>query len=177
MTATRTYTALSTLVAAAALALSACGGDGDSTDQASAAPEPGTTETVSITSVDGVGDVLVDADGAALYTSDPEADGDVLCVDGCAAIWVPLTLPANAASPSGEDELDDRLGIVMRPDGAEQVAFDGKPLYSFVEDPEPGTVTGDGFTDTFEGTEFVWHVATASGAAGGSPSSDGTFDY
>lgn len=172
----KTYTAFISLLVATALALSACGGGDDSTDPVSPAAAAGAAETVSIASVEGVGDVLVDADGAALYTSDPEADGDVLCVDACAAIWVPLTLPASADGPTGGDGLDERLGVVMRPDGSEQVSLDGKPLYSFVEDPEPGAVTGDGFADTFAGTEFVWHVATASGESGES-TSDEPFDY
>jgi hypothetical protein len=49
---------------------------------------------------DGVGDVLVDADGAALYTADQERDGKVRCTTACAEIWIPLTLPAGGV-PSG----------------------------------------------------------------------------
>jgi predicted lipoprotein with Yx(FWY)xxD motif len=177
MTAKRTYTAFALLVALA-LALSACGGgdDEDAGPVSAASSASGMTDTVAVTSVDGVGDVLVDADGVALYSADQEADGEILCVDGCAAIWLPLTLPAGAAGPIASEELEDRLGVVERPDGTEQVSFDGEPLYRFAEDPEPGTVTGDGFTDTFAGTEFVWHVASPSGASGGSPGSGSIYD-
>jgi len=172
----RTYTAIVSLALALAVALSACGGGSDTAGSEPAASTPGATDTVAIQSVDGVGDVLVDADGAALYSAEQEADGEILCVDACASIWLPLTLPAGAAGPTADDELADRLGVVERPDGAEQVSFDGEPLYRFAEDPEPGTVTGDGFTDTFAGTEFIWHVASPSGASGGSPAPGGIYD-
>jgi hypothetical protein len=48
------------------------------------------------------------------------------------------------------------------------VTFDGKPLYSFVQD-SPGKVTGNGFSDSFGGTNFTWTAATA----GGAPSNSG----
>jgi hypothetical protein len=56
---------------------------------------------------------------------------------------------------------------VKRSDGTSQVTFGGKPLYSFVQDSS-GQVTGNGFTDSFGGTNFTWTVATASGSAASS---------
>jgi Secreted repeat of unknown function len=53
------------------------------------------------------------------------------------------------------------------------VTFDGLPLYTFDEDT-PGQATGNGFADSFGGTNFVWTAATASGKA--TPSSAGTAD-
>ena len=63
---------------ASALALAACGSSSNS--ESPARSSPGGGETVSVQSVDGVGDVLVDADGKALYASDLEAGGKVKCV-------------------------------------------------------------------------------------------------
>ena len=51
------------------------------------------------------------------------------------------------------------------------MTFDGKPLYTFVQDTSPGQVTGNGFQDNFNGTTFTWTAATASGAAPASSSS------
>ncbi|MGH3013300.1 MAG: COG4315 family predicted lipoprotein [Gaiellaceae bacterium] len=168
----RTYSALVVLAAAAALALAACGSD----DSSDSSPAGGGGETVSVASVDGVGDVLVDPQGAALYSPDQEAGGKVLCTDACTSIWVPLTLGAGD-QPIGSSEVSPDLGVVRRPDGAQQVTYKEKPLYTFVEDPEPGTVTGDGFTDDFEGTTFTWHVAAVGPVSGGSTGTDGGYGY
>jgi predicted lipoprotein with Yx(FWY)xxD motif len=176
----RTYTVLLALAAAAVLLAAACGGGGDSGAES---PEQGgsaAAQTVSVDAVDGVGDVLVDRDGAALYAADEETNGMALCVDGCATIWEPLTV-TGGENPTAGDGLGGKLGVVERPDGARQVTFGGRLLYSFVEDTEPGVVTGNGFTDTFAGREFTWHVATPTGISTSSTnsdsSSDGGFDY
>jgi predicted lipoprotein with Yx(FWY)xxD motif len=168
----RTYGTILALAAAAVLLLAACGGSGDG-GGSSAAP------TVSVDTVDGVGEVLVDADGAALYAADQEAAGTALCVEACAGIWEPLTVSAGE-TPTGADGLDGDLGVASRPDGTRQVTFDGRLLYRFVEDPAPGAVTGNGFADTFAGRAFTWHVATPSGVSTSSANSDssgGGFDY
>lgn len=150
------------LLLAAAVLLGGCGGgdaaDGSASDDA----------TVSIARVDGVGDVLVDADGAALYASEQES-GEVRCVDGCAAIWIPLTVEGE---PVAGDGVDGALAVVERPDGMRQVTYDGKPLYSFVEDTGDGTVTGNGLSDDFDGTAFTWHVMTPAGPSASDANSE-----
>jgi predicted lipoprotein with Yx(FWY)xxD motif len=154
----RASTAVAAVVAAAALALAACGGDDDSSADASASQSGG--GVVAVASIDDAGDVLVDADGAALYTSDQEADGKVRCTASCADTWLPLTV-------SGDAELADAdvpgtLATVKRPDGGDQVTFDGVPLYTFADDGGPGVVTGDGLSDSFGGETFSWNVASVS---------------
>jgi predicted lipoprotein with Yx(FWY)xxD motif len=119
--------------------------------------------TVSVASVDGVGDVLVDPEGAALYASDEEAGGSVLCLDSCATTWLPLTV--TDGEPTGSDGLDADLGVVTRPDGTRQVAFRDHPLYSFVKDSGAGTVTGNGLADSFDDQELTWHVVTPTGVS------------
>jgi predicted lipoprotein with Yx(FWY)xxD motif len=145
-----------TIVAAlllVALALAGCGSD-DSSDGGAASG----SATVSVESIDGVGDVLVDSRGAALYTADQEADGEVRCTASCAEIWLPLTLP-RGAEPTGD--VTGELGTARRPGGERQVTFDGRPLYRFADDPMAGDVTGDGLSDTFDGEPFSWQVAKA----------------
>ena len=150
------------LTAAAALLLAACGGSNDSR---AAEPAPDTpARTVSVESVAGVGDVLVDASGAALYAAQQEADGSIVCTGACTTIWQPLTL-SGAGSPTAEAGLSSPLGVVRRPEGGRQVTFGGRPLYRFDLDQTPGTVTGNGFSDSFDGREFTWHVATPTGVS------------
>jgi len=124
---------------------------------------------VSVSNVDGVGDVLVDSEGSALYASEQEVDGMVLCTDVCASIWVPLTV--DSIAPTGSDGLATDLGVVTRPEGTQQVTFNGRLLYTFIEDPGAGTVTGNGFADTFGDQFFEWHVATPTGVSTSSANS------
>jgi predicted lipoprotein with Yx(FWY)xxD motif len=151
-----TYLALLALAVATALLVSACGG---SSDSGAAAPES-PAATVSVSSVDGVGDVLVDAQGAALYAADQESSGMVVCTGSCTSIWKPLTVSGRPTAGGG---VTAQLGTVERPDGHRQVTLAGRLLYRFMEDPQAGTVTGNGFADSFDGQAFRWHVATPQG--------------
>jgi predicted lipoprotein with Yx(FWY)xxD motif len=157
-------------LAALALAVGACG---DDTEQPAAAAG-GKAPTVSVKDVDGIGAVLVDQDGAALYTPDEEADGTIHCTASCLSIWVPLAAPAG--DPTAADGVEGKLDTIKRPDGSMQVTHDGKPLYSFTEDTQPGQVTGDGFKDTFDGQSFTWHAVTSKGTSSGT-SGGGSRDY
>ena len=112
------------------------------------------TDTVSLASVSGVGKVLVDSKGFALYSPAQEKSGAIRCTGSCASIWVPLTVKG---SPQGSGL---NLGTVMRPDGKKQVTFDGKPLYRFAADNSPKSVSGNGVSDNFGGKSFTWHVAS-----------------
>jgi len=167
---TRTYLALLTL-AVAVLVASGCGG---SSDSGTSAPKGSSgTETVSVRSVDGVGDVLVDAQGAALYAADQETSGMVACTDTCTSIWDPLTV--SAGMPTAGDGVT-AVGAVTRPDGTRQVTVDGRLLYRFTEDPGTGVVTGNGFADSFDGKAFTWHVATPTGISTTSENSTASGD-
>jgi predicted lipoprotein with Yx(FWY)xxD motif len=167
MTTTRTYA--TAVLALAVLALSACGGSGSTSSPAAAG---GTTDTVSTADVSGTGTVLVDSKGMALYSPDQEKSGKIMCTGECVTIWVPLTV---TTAPTGSSDVAAKLGTVTRPDGATQVTFDGKPLYTFAEDSGPNTVTGNGTKDTFGSKSFTWHVA-APGAVT-TTSSGGGYGY
>jgi predicted lipoprotein with Yx(FWY)xxD motif len=129
----------------------------------------------------GVGNVLVDSSGKALYTPDQERGGKIICGGACTAFWKPLKA-ATGTPPRVPDA--GTLGVVKRPDGSRQVTANGRPLYTFSED-SPGKVTGDGFADDFAGHHFTWHVVHAGGKTGaagsmnggGSGSSRGNYGY
>jgi len=120
-------------LAAALLALSASG---------SFAAEPAMQVDSSM------GKIYTDANGMTLYTFDKDETGKSNCYDQCAAAWPPF-MAAEGATPEGE------WTIVERTDGSMQWAYDGKPLYTFVEDQNPGDMTGEGAADN------TWHVAIA----------------
>jgi predicted lipoprotein with Yx(FWY)xxD motif len=162
MNGNRTLHVAAVAAMALVLVLAGCGDDSDEGNPDS----PAGGSAVSVETVDGVGEVLVDAKGAALYTADQEKDGKVRCTDSCAEIWIPLTVPG-AGATTGPDEVSDELGLAERPGGERQLTFAGQPLYRFADDPTAGQVTGDGLSDTFDGQLFSWQVATADDGSDG----------
>jgi predicted lipoprotein with Yx(FWY)xxD motif len=147
-------------MALVAIGLAACGGSSSSADSASAAANTTATgsDTVSTKSISGVGTVLVDSKGMALYTNNQDSGMHVACTGSCTAIWVPLMAPSSGQPASSDQAVQAKLGMV-KSKGGSQVTFGGKPLYTFVQD-SPGQVTGNGFTDNFGGTSFTWTVAS-----------------
>jgi predicted lipoprotein with Yx(FWY)xxD motif len=115
--------------------------------------------TVSAKQIGGM-KVLVDSKGHALYRSEQEHGGMVLCTGACLSFWHPLLV---TRVPKG-GSLPGKLAFVKRPDGGRQVTYNGGLLYSFKLD-KPGEVTGNGFKDAFGGHRFTWHVVRASGPA------------
>ena len=162
--------AMLVLAIAAAALLAACGGGGGG--NATAAMPGASDTTVSAQEISGTGNVLVDSSGKALYASDQEtAAGKMLCTGSCNSFWTPLTV--NGGAPNA-GSLPGKVGVAKRPDGTQQVTYNGKLLYTFTQD-QPGEVTGDGFEDTFDGQQFTWQVVSAANN-GGSPSAGSTAD-
>jgi len=91
------------------------------------------------------GKIWTDAKGMTLYTFDKDEKGTSNCYDKCAAAWPPLPAAADAKA-------DGEWSVVDRTDGTKMWAYDGHPLYTFVDDKAPGDVKGDGKAG-------VWHVA------------------
>jgi predicted lipoprotein with Yx(FWY)xxD motif len=138
----------------ASATLAACGGGGG-TQQAA-----GDAGAVSVKDVDGVGQALVDSAGKTLYFADQEADGTIKCTASCLTFWFPVTGSGDAAKAV------DGLGVMKRSDtGADQLTFQGKPLYTFKLDTGPGQSEGHNLEDVFDGTTFTWHAATTTAAA------------
>ena len=82
------------------------------------------------------GKAWVDAKGMTLYSFDKDVVGKSNCNDKCAAEWPPLKV-ADGSKASGD------WTIVKRDDGSKMWAYEGKPLYTFVDDKKAGDVTGD----------------------------------
>jgi predicted lipoprotein with Yx(FWY)xxD motif len=148
-----------------AIGLAACGGSSDNSSSNAASSTPAQagsgSDTVSTMSVSGVGTVLVDSNGAVLYTNDQDSRSKIACAGECLTEWVPLSAPSDGQPTTADSAVQAKLGVANG-----QVTFGGMPLYTFVED-QPGQATGDGFKDSFDGTTFTWTAA----ATGGTPAS------
>jgi predicted lipoprotein with Yx(FWY)xxD motif len=148
--------------------LAACGG-GDGGNGGTAGAANGAA--ISVTDVGGA-KTLVDASGKTLYFADQEAGGAVKCVQACLNVWIPATGTADAAKAV------DGAGVQKRADtGAEQLTYQGKPLYTFKLDDGPGKTQGNGAKDAFGGTDFTWHAATTSGTTSSSNNGGGGYGY
>jgi predicted lipoprotein with Yx(FWY)xxD motif len=161
------------VLATGALALAVAGCGGSDEEETAAASSP--AGIVSVASVEGT-DVLADAQGRTLYTAPVEEGGKILCVEACTSFWEPVLASSTEADAAAGD-LDVDLGVVDRPEGEQQLTFDGLPLYTFAEE-DAGQLEGDGFVDDFQGTHFEWQAAaTGSAPAPRDSGSGGGFDY
>ncbi len=153
-------------LAGAALVVAACGSSSGygSSSGTTAAPAP-TPGAVSVKTVGGTANVLVDSAGKPLYSPEEEAHGTILCTGSCASIWVPVAAAANQATAGPDGRT---LGTIARPDGSQQLTADGKPLYTFVQDSS-GQLKGNGVIDQFGSQHFTWHVVEAGNAPSQAP--------
>ena len=88
--------------------------------------------------------MIADPKGMTLYTFDKDAGGVSACYDDCAVKWPPYLGKAS-------DKLTEGWTLVDRKDGTKQWAYDGKPMYFFLEDKAKGDMKGDGMGG-------MWHV-------------------
>ncbi len=91
-----------------------------------------------------IGRVVTTRLGATLYTFDKDLNGQSSCYDDCAEHWPPV-IAMIGAKPYW------RASLTTRTDGRRQWAYDGKPLYTYVEDTVLGDIKGDNVGN-------VWHV-------------------
>lgn len=156
------------VLAAATLALSACGGSGGSATTTTSEPAAnsesgggspsGGGPVVEAGSVSGLGTVLVNAEGKTLYTFAPDKESEVTCTESCAAVWPPLKAEGGEAEATGEVKAS-LLGTDPDPEGGEVVTYAGWPLYTYVADTGPGTATGQAVN--LNGG--LWYVITPAG--------------
>lgn len=118
--------------------------------------------------------LLVDGAGKTLYFADQEAGGAIHCTGGCLGFWSPATVVDSAAVVG---QLPG-LASTRRPDnGAQQLTYQGKPLYTFRLDADAGQRTGDNVSDNFGGQAFTWHAAAVGSAPAPAPSSQSGGGY
>jgi predicted lipoprotein with Yx(FWY)xxD motif len=91
--------------------------------------------------------ILVDDHGMTFYTFDKDVagSGKSACNGQCAEIWPPVM--------AGDAAMAAPYSTVVRDDGSKQLAYKGRPLYTFVKDKKAGEREGDKKMN-------VWHVVT-----------------
>jgi predicted lipoprotein with Yx(FWY)xxD motif len=163
---------LSVLVLVAA----ACSDDDDGSDAADTTTTPPTSESsetttstattgtdegaagveVDVSDVEGVGEIVVDGEGIALYVNTNDTpDATPTCTGQCATAWPPLLGDSVDALADTLDAAN--FGSVERDDGTTQVTYFDQPLYYFAADAGPGEVNG-------QGVGGVWFVVGVDGS-------------
>jgi len=168
--------ALPAAAVAAAAALAACGtsapasGGSNASTPASGGSSASASASASAAAVGlktakvGGVTVLTSAKDFTLYSFAPDTSTKSVCNGACATQWPPVKATTSAVKAP--------YATITRADGATQLTFHGRPLYTFLGDTSPGQASGNGL-NAFGG---LWHVVPASGGAapaGNSPGSGG----
>jgi predicted lipoprotein with Yx(FWY)xxD motif len=145
--------------------LGACGSSSTSSSASSAAQQaPGPSPAAIVKSASNAklgATILVDTQGMTLYSLSAEQSGKFICTTAaCLQVWHPLSAPSGGA-PTGSV---GHLSIVRRPDGTAQVAFNGRPLYTFGQDHSPGDAHGQGIKDVGTWTAVTTSASSRSAA-------------
>ncbi len=125
--------------------------------------QPGPKYEVKVEKIAGLGPVLVDGQGIALYLFETDVRGTPSrCYDICAVQWPPAVLPAGVSKPvAGSGVNPSLLGTAPRTDGTTQITYNGWPLYFWPPDRTPDTATGQALTNA----GGRWYVVDAAGNA------------
>jgi predicted lipoprotein with Yx(FWY)xxD motif len=88
--------------------------------------------------------MLTAKNGMTLYIFDKDQSGMSECYGDCAKHWPPYLAKKGT-------KLSEGWTTVKRKDGKMQLAYDGKPVYFYMDDKKKGDMKGDGVGG-------VWHV-------------------
>ncbi|MEU2420807.1 hypothetical protein ABZ619_07135 [Streptomyces sp. NPDC007851] len=124
--------------------------DGGGTASAS----PALTTGVTAKTLSGVGVVVTDDKGMALYRFDKDESSPSkwTCSGTCTKTWIPVIVPESVQTSGVRQSL---LGTVHR-NGRTQLTLAGWPLYRYVGDTAAGQVNG-------QGKNGEWYAVTPSG--------------
>lgn len=114
-----------------------------------------TGTTVKVVSSTTLGNMLVDGNGKTVYFYMPDELNKSNCIDQCATNWPPVS---TAATPvAGDGIAAELLATITRDDGTTQITYNGRPLYYWSGDVNPGDATGQNNLN-------VWFVVSPDGA-------------
>lgn len=116
---------------------------------AQSTPEADPPPTVFVRQDPALGPILTDPNGMTLYLFTKDVtEGESACYDQCATNWPPFTATEPLTLPGN---VEGELTTITRADGTTQVAYNGIPLYYWLNDKQAGDTTGQGVGD-------VWYV-------------------
>lgn len=105
----------------------------------------------------GLGSYLVTSDGISVYLFEKDNPGTSKCYDQCAQVWPPVTAEE---LPSAEGLVEaEKLDLIQREEGKQQVTYNGWPLYTYAPDTSPGDIKGQ----DIEGFGAEWYLIGPNG--------------
>jgi predicted lipoprotein with Yx(FWY)xxD motif len=94
------------------------------------------------TATTGLGRIIVNSSGRALYLFEKDRNGKSACSGQCAVFWPPLITSGKPGVTGGARA--SLIGTTRRSDGRLQVTYNHHPLYTFVKDKKAGQTNGEG---------------------------------
>jgi predicted lipoprotein with Yx(FWY)xxD motif len=141
------------LLAAAAVATAACGGNNDratiSADPSTPAAAPAGSNVAVKVADSPLGKILISTSGTTLYGFANDTAAKSTCYGACANAWPPVIVADDWAVGPGLDS--GVFSTITRDDGAQQLVAGKFPLYEYAGDARPGDTNGQGSGD-------VWFV-------------------
>jgi predicted lipoprotein with Yx(FWY)xxD motif len=140
--------------------LSACGSSSSATATSGGATSPGPASGSGLhVASTSLGKVLVDASGRTVYMFTADSSGHSTCDAACLQYW-PAVAPGHAAST-----VTAKVASTATTSGSTIATVAGWPVYTFIQDQQPGDVTGQGLSK-FGG---IWYAVSPSGQPVKSP--------
>jgi predicted lipoprotein with Yx(FWY)xxD motif len=149
----------------AALALAGCGG-GSSNSTGPPKTASGKTATVGVSNAS-LGNILVNSKGRTLYLFNRDSGTMSECNGACAVNWPPLRAAGKPTIGSGAKA--SLVSTSTRANGAQQLTYNGHPLYLFKNDSNPGDTNGEGL-NAFGGS---WFAVSPAGNEVSAPATSG----
>jgi predicted lipoprotein with Yx(FWY)xxD motif len=117
-------------------------------------PTPTSAAIVQVFQSSTLGSILMGQNGMTLYYWNHDSPGQSYCTGECLVTWPPYL--TNGQPMVGDQSIQGALGVYVRPDGRQQVTFNGIPLYYNSQDKNPGDTKG-------QGVDGMWFVVPAGG--------------
>lgn len=112
-----------------------------------------------------LGRFVTDGQGRSLYMFTRDQGTTSACVDACLTTWPPLNQASG--NPTLAPGLGGTVGVAVQADGRRQVTYNGKLLYYYRTDANPGDTNGQGVGNAWFVVEAVAGAAALPATGGG----------